>query len=106
MALTPNEAEAVSELIGEVILPAREAEKTCAEEKKAWIRREDDKNKYQPGAGVGTLTPGKTERDRKKRQAKIASGEWDPQSKREGKQSKKVKESKKDRKEKRKEKGR
>lgn len=91
-------------LIGAVLDSAQEAEEVCAEEKKAWVRREDEKNQYQPGVGVGVLTPGKTERDKKKRAAKIASGEWNPPGKREGKQSKKVKESKQSRKEKRKEK--
>lgn len=104
VALTPSEAAVMAEMIGEVLDAAKVAEAVCAEEKKAWARREDEKYQHQPGPGVGVLTPGKTERDKKKRQAKIARGELDPPGKRDGKQSKQAKESKKTRKEKRKEK--
>lgn len=104
VALTPAEAKEMSKMILEVLEPALETEKTCEEEKKAWVQREDEKFKYQPGAGVGTLTPGKTERDRKKKQAKMASGEYTKPSKLK-KEKKPPKESKKSRKEKRKEGG-
>ncbi len=102
VALTSAEAEVMAEMITEVIEPAQEAEVVCASEKEAWIKREDEKHRYTPGPGVGVLTPGKTERTKAKRKAKLESESGAPTT---TKPPKKHKESKQSRKEKREEKG-
>jgi hypothetical protein len=69
LSFTAEEAEHIVGVLQEVLPAAKEAEKTCMEERAAW-HGDRDTTRYEPGPGVGVLSPGKTQRTREKKAQK------------------------------------